>query len=79
MAPPHNLAYTSATPTGYLRNYATTRVPRILDTAREVVALHKHRYVFGVQLCVTPVSLGGAACVAVTGGRWSGNGPLPCA
>lgn len=27
-----------------------------------MVALHKHRYVFGVHLCVTPVSLGGTEC-----------------
>ena len=46
-------------PAAYLRNYATSRVPKILDTAREVVALHKHRFVFGVTLCVTPVTLGG--------------------
>ena len=44
---------------GYLRNYATTRVARILDTSREVVALHKQRFVFGVNLCVTPITLGG--------------------
>lgn len=53
------LPYPRSPPPAYLRNYATTRVPKILDTAREVVALHKHRFVFGVTLCVTPVALGG--------------------
>ncbi|KAL4422853.1 hypothetical protein ABPG75_009050 [Micractinium tetrahymenae] len=47
---------------GYLRNYANSRVPRILDTCREVVALHKHRFVFPISLCVTPVTLGGTEC-----------------
>lgn len=44
---------------GYLRNYANTRLPRILDTVREVVALHRHRFIFPISLCVTPVTLGG--------------------
>lgn len=67
------IAHPRTPPTpGYLRNYATSRVPRILDTSREVVALHKHRYVFGVQLCVTPVTLGGAAAAAAW---WPGGQP----
>ncbi len=61
-------------PAGYLRNYATSRVPRILDTAREVVALHKHRFVFGVTLCVTPVTLGGERLPGQAGEGCGGKG-----
>lgn len=50
-------------PAAYLHNYSTTRHPRILDTTREVVALHRQRHVFPVQLCVTPIRMGGEACM----------------
>jgi len=67
---PHQLPPPHLTAPGYLRNYATSRVPRILDTKREVVALHKQRFVFGVQLCVTPVALGGERAVGLGRGAW---------
>jgi len=45
---------------GYLRNYLTTGKARILDSIREVVALHKDRFVFPIRLAVTRVSGSGA-------------------
>jgi len=45
---------------GYLRNYLTTGKARILDSIREVVALHKDRFVFPVRIAVTRVSGSGA-------------------
>ncbi|GLI61938.1 hypothetical protein VaNZ11_004468 [Volvox africanus] len=42
--------------TGYLQRYAGGGEPHILDTVREVVALHKDRYVFPMALCVTRMS-----------------------
>ncbi|KAG2443202.1 hypothetical protein HYH02_009279 [Chlamydomonas schloesseri] len=41
---------------GYLSRYVNGGEPHILDTVREVVALHKERYVFPMQLCVTRMS-----------------------
>jgi PAS domain S-box-containing protein len=41
---------------GYLRNYIATGKAKILDSVREVVALHKERYVFPLRLVVTKVS-----------------------
>ncbi|KAG2443480.1 hypothetical protein HXX76_001833 [Chlamydomonas incerta] len=41
---------------GYLTRYVNGGEPHILDTVREVVALHKERYVFPMQLCVTRMS-----------------------
>ncbi|GLC68270.1 hypothetical protein PLESTF_000670100 [Pleodorina starrii] len=41
---------------GYLQRYVSTGEPHILDSVREVVALHKDRYVFPVALCVTKLS-----------------------
>ncbi|KAG2486667.1 hypothetical protein HYH03_014722 [Edaphochlamys debaryana] len=40
----------------YLQRYISTNEPHILDTVREVVALHKDRYVFPIMLCVTKLS-----------------------
>ncbi|PNW74156.1 hypothetical protein CHLRE_13g587550v5 [Chlamydomonas reinhardtii] len=40
----------------YLTRYVNGGEPHILDTVREVVALHKERYVFPMQLCVTKMS-----------------------
>ncbi|KAG2443454.1 hypothetical protein HXX76_001811 [Chlamydomonas incerta] len=40
----------------YLTRYVNGGEPHILDTVREVVALHKERYVFPMQLCVTRMS-----------------------
>ncbi|GFR51631.1 hypothetical protein Agub_g13986 [Astrephomene gubernaculifera] len=40
----------------YLAHYVQGGVPQILDTVRDVVALHKERYVFPLQLCVTKLS-----------------------
>ncbi|PNW76743.1 hypothetical protein CHLRE_11g469500v5 [Chlamydomonas reinhardtii] len=40
----------------YLTRYVATAEPRILDSVREVVALHKERYVFPLSLCVTKMS-----------------------
>ncbi len=37
--------------------------PRILDTVRDVVALHRDRYVFPLQLCVTKLSGVGADAI----------------
>ena len=48
---------------GYLRNYLTTGKARILDSIREVVALHKERFVFPIRLAVTRVSGSGADSV----------------
>ncbi|GIM12312.1 hypothetical protein Vretimale_15676, partial [Volvox reticuliferus] len=41
---------------GYMAHYAATGEAHILDTVREVVALHKDRYVFPVSICVTKLS-----------------------
>jgi len=43
----------------YLRNYLTTRQPRILNRTVEVVGLHKAGHVFAVDACVTPITMGG--------------------
>ncbi|KAG2482499.1 hypothetical protein HYH03_018574 [Edaphochlamys debaryana] len=40
----------------YMQRYISTSEPHILDTVKEVVALHKDRYVFPVLLCVTKLS-----------------------
>nr|ACF39778.1 PAS domain sensory protein FXL1 [Chlamydomonas reinhardtii] len=40
----------------YLTRYVNGGEPHILDTVREVVGLHKERYVFPMQLCVTRMS-----------------------
>ncbi|KAG2494774.1 hypothetical protein HYH03_007018 [Edaphochlamys debaryana] len=40
----------------YLQRYVGGGEPHILDTVREVVALHKERFVFPVMLCVTKLS-----------------------
>ncbi|KAG2450719.1 hypothetical protein HYH02_004557 [Chlamydomonas schloesseri] len=45
---------------GYLRNYITTGKAKILDSVREVVAIHKDRYVFPLKIAVTKVSGTGA-------------------
>ncbi|KAG2493479.1 hypothetical protein HYH03_008295 [Edaphochlamys debaryana] len=45
---------------GYLRNYITTGKAKILDTVREVVAIHKDRFVFPLKIAVTKVSGTGA-------------------
>ncbi|GLC33063.1 hypothetical protein PLESTB_000374500 [Pleodorina starrii] len=45
---------------GYLRNYTTTGKAKILDTIREVVAIHKDRFVFPLKIAVTKVSGTGA-------------------
>ncbi|GLI64845.1 hypothetical protein VaNZ11_008226 [Volvox africanus] len=45
---------------GYLRNYTTTGKAKILDTVREVVAIHKDRFVFPLKIAVTKVSGTGA-------------------
>ncbi|EFJ45817.1 hypothetical protein VOLCADRAFT_93925 [Volvox carteri f. nagariensis] len=42
--------------TGYISRYVQGGEPHILDTVRDVVALHKDRYVFPLQLCVTKLS-----------------------
>ncbi|KXZ48850.1 hypothetical protein GPECTOR_25g435 [Gonium pectorale] len=41
---------------GYMARYVGSGEPHILDTVRQVVALHKERYVFPVALCVTKIS-----------------------
>ncbi|GLI60701.1 hypothetical protein VaNZ11_002794 [Volvox africanus] len=40
----------------YMARYVASGEPRILDSVREVVAMHKDRYVFPVALCVTRLS-----------------------
>ncbi|GIL50772.1 hypothetical protein Vafri_6912 [Volvox africanus] len=40
----------------YMARYVASGEPHILDSVREVVALHKDRYVFPVALCVTRLS-----------------------
>ncbi|KAG2486663.1 hypothetical protein HYH03_014719 [Edaphochlamys debaryana] len=40
----------------YMQRYVSSGEPHILDSVREVVALHKDRYVFPVLLCVTKLS-----------------------
>ncbi|GIM04910.1 hypothetical protein Vretimale_9369 [Volvox reticuliferus] len=40
----------------YVARYVGSGEPHILDSVREVVALHKDRYVFPVALCVTRLS-----------------------
>ncbi|GLI66740.1 hypothetical protein VaNZ11_010687 [Volvox africanus] len=41
---------------GYISRYVQDGSPHILDSVRDMVALHKDRYVFPVQLCVTKLS-----------------------
>ncbi|KAG2423294.1 hypothetical protein HXX76_015443 [Chlamydomonas incerta] len=41
---------------GFIQRYTAGGEPRILDSVREVVALHMERYVFPVELCVTKLS-----------------------
>ncbi|KAG2431591.1 hypothetical protein HYH02_013284 [Chlamydomonas schloesseri] len=41
---------------GYMQRYVGGGEPHMLDSVREVVALHKERFVFPVQLCVTKLS-----------------------
>ncbi|KAG2487340.1 hypothetical protein HYH03_014056 [Edaphochlamys debaryana] len=41
---------------GYLQRYVSTGEAHMLDIVREVVVLHKDRYVFPVALCVTKLS-----------------------
>lgn len=45
---------------GYLKSYLTTGKAKILDQQREVVAMHKERYVFPISVLVTKVSGQGA-------------------
>lgn len=45
----------------YLKNYLTTGTPRVLDKRREVVAIHRDRYVFPIMLLVRKASAGLAA------------------
>ncbi|KAG2484238.1 hypothetical protein HYH03_016973 [Edaphochlamys debaryana] len=40
----------------YLQRYVATGEARMLDSVREVVAMHKDRYVFPMSLCVTKLS-----------------------
>ncbi|GIM08632.1 hypothetical protein Vretimale_12650 [Volvox reticuliferus] len=40
----------------YLSRYVQGGEPRILDTVRDIVALHKERYVMPLRLCVTKLS-----------------------
>ena len=43
--------------------YTSTGEPHILDSVREVIGVHKERYVFPLQLCVTKLSGTGPDCV----------------
>ncbi|KAG2445381.1 hypothetical protein HXX76_000003 [Chlamydomonas incerta] len=45
---------------GYMQRYVGGGEPHMLDSVREVVALHKERFVFPVQLCVTKLSGSGS-------------------
>ena len=47
----------------YLQRYTSTGSPHILDSVREVVALHKDRFAFPIRLCVTKLSGSGSDCV----------------
>lgn len=54
MPPPFSQQHDS-----HLQRFASSREPRVLDSVREVVALHRQGHVFPVTLCVTALSLGG--------------------
>ncbi|KAG2424794.1 hypothetical protein HXX76_014218 [Chlamydomonas incerta] len=41
---------------GYMQRYVQGGEPHMLDTVRDVVALHKDRFVFPLQICVTKLS-----------------------
>lgn len=43
-----------------MAHYVNTGEARILDTEREVVGLHKNRYLYPIRLCVTKISGVGA-------------------
>lgn len=58
MPPPFNQRHM-----GYLQHYKETGEAVILDTVKEVVALHKDRHVFPVSICVTKLSGLGADAV----------------
>lgn len=47
----------------FLRNYISTGKPKILDSQREVLALHKDKFCFPIKLKVTKVSGEGADSV----------------
>ncbi|KAG2450421.1 hypothetical protein HYH02_004923 [Chlamydomonas schloesseri] len=51
MPPPFSQRHAS-----YLQRYTAGGEPRILDSVREVIALHKERYVMPMSLCVTKMS-----------------------
>lgn len=44
----------------YLARYVSTGEPRILDSVRDVLGLHKDHFVFPLSLCVTKLSGSGA-------------------
>lgn len=58
MPPPFSQRHAS-----YLQRYKEGGEPRILDMVKEVVALHKDKHVFPVQICVTKLSGVGAEAV----------------
>src|SRR5205823_3103735 len=43
---------------GYLRNYAQSGIPKIIGIGREVMARHRDRTVFPIDLAVSEVQLG---------------------
>ena len=58
MPPPFSTRHAS-----YLQRYKDGGAPRILDSVKEVVAIHKDKHVFPLQICVTKLSGVGADAV----------------
>ena len=57
MPPPFSLSHNT-----YLSNYMNTGTEKVLNRTREVVAIHKDRFVFSISLFVKKITQGGRQC-----------------
>ena len=62
---------------GYLRNYVTSGVAHVLDQQRELMALHKERFVFPVKAAITKARGGRGAWRGVAEGCPGAGTPSP--
>ena len=56
MPAPHSQQHT-----GFIRNYLDSGKAKVLNSTRELQALHKDRFVFPVKLALTKIAQGGEA------------------
>ena len=61
MPAPHSQQHTS-----FIRNYLDSGKAKVLNSTRELQALHKDRFVFPVKLALTKIAQGGEACCSVS-------------